>query len=113
MERERIDPIYKYVDKYIDEKLKSIKTDLQQLKDGLLRTQRHLAHLHVRVTHGETVSQLARRRLPSEFVSELTAARIKIDTPSEDPLSVADEFEEKRWADLEKKFGIKPLKVTS
>jgi hypothetical protein len=100
------------MDELVDKKLKPVTDDLQHLKTELLRTQRHLAHLNIRAIHDYTLRVLPNRRLSPQFTSELSTAFNRIDAPDEDPLSVAEQFEEKRLADLEK-MGINYFKVTS
>lgn len=103
---ETIDPAFMYT----DEKFNLLESDLKQLKTGLLRTQRALAELQIRVTHNESLrhSKIIAKSFP-QFVSEATTAFSKIKT-TEDPLAISNKFAKKRWEDLEK-LGAKPITI--
>jgi len=95
---ENIDPVYKYID-----------TNFNMLKAEILKTQRTLAKLQVRITHNESLRHAVIKKSFPQFVAETARAFSQINT-SENPLLIGDKFSEKRWEDLEK-LGIKSIRV--
>jgi septal ring factor EnvC (AmiA/AmiB activator) len=110
MGEERVDPAFSYTDANIKKLKKELTKELRNLQDSLLETQRFLAKLQVRVVHLESIFYAeAYEKARSQFVSELTAASIKIGA-SKQPLVIAEQFTKRRWVDLEK-LGIKSLRI--
>lgn len=93
---ENIDPVYKYIDE-----------NVRQLKAEILKTQRVLADLQVRVVHNESFDYSEVKGSVPKFTAEMKLAFKNIST-SENPLIVAEKFEKNRWNDL-KQLGIKRI----
>lgn len=107
MEKEHVDPAYKY----IDGKIKLIKHDLQQ---EILRTQRYIANFIITFTANDVYSTIKRlsprSSRTSQLIASASATTVKIQT-SDDPLSIANEFCDKCDKELEK-LGIKLVKLS-
>jgi len=127
MTNEHIDPIYKHVDDYIDDKLKIIKRELQTLKQAhdavaaqqsqsLLETQRFMARLSIRYVSSNVVTAARRQnsRIVQEVFTQLTAdvaaARAQADA-SKEPLVVARQFGEK-CDERAEKWGLKFIELS-
>lgn len=122
MEKEKIDPIYKYV----DDKLKLIKGELQQLKvahdavaaeqkKALLKTQQDLAHFVLLFTTQNTKNTIY-RNIPhvsdtviTQLVADASAANAKVDNSST-PLVIAIDFQNK-CEHLMDELGIELLNI--
>jgi len=85
---ENIDPIYKYIDE-----------NVKQLKAEILKTQRILAELKIRVIHNESIDYREIKESVPKFMAEVKLAFKNIST-AKNPLIVAGEFEQRRWNDL-------------
>jgi hypothetical protein len=135
MEKDRIDPAFKYTDAKVkklksetDVKVKKLEGELTKVAEGLLKeskmlektfdvlqgsilqTQRFLATLQIRVVHNESIShEEAYNKAQSRFISEVTSAFLKVKS-SEQPLAIAEEFRIKRWEDL-KNLGVETVKI--
>lgn len=122
MAAEQLDPAYKYV----DDKIKLIKREIQQLKEAhdavaaqqqsaLLRTQRFLANSNIAAIHNLSLDEVWDRRpkkyeaAKDEFGLQTADAIAKVGVSNE-PLSIADDFRHKRFTDL-KKMGIPTVKI--
>jgi hypothetical protein len=99
MAQEHVDPVYEY----IDETLKPIKRDLQQLNKSLLGTSRFLASLDINLLDRHLVEWIGRRlskstdptyRQVREFLLAHSEASKEKASHSTKPLSVAKEFRE-------------------
>ena len=102
MVQENVDPVYAYVDDNIQKLKGELSSDLINLHEELLKTQRFLAELSARTTHNESISHTeAFHKASSQFVSEITSALLEI-RASDKPLSIANNFGSKRWNDLGK-----------
>jgi len=130
MTNEHIDPIYKHVDDYIDDKLKRIKRELQQLKQAhdaiaaeqkaaILRTQLFLADFMVRSeaqsyrnligeSHHMGIS-VDTSKVVNQLVADTTRATTEIRT-SKAPLSIAVEFTTK-WQNNLKELGFPTTQI--
>ena len=119
LEKENIDPVYKYV----DDKVKLIKRELQQLKVAhdaianqhareILNTQRALAWFKISSDVGafRDIIQDQLHGNPSLFtqlIADATAAKSKLDT-SQEPFSVLLQFT-KKWSEILKNLGAEVI----
>ncbi len=127
MPNEHIDPIYKHVDDYIDDKLKIIKRELQTLKQAhdavaaqqsqlLLETQRCTAKLMIHFTATNVLTNIRRQKpnkvhdIFTQLAVDATTATSEANT-SEEPLLVASQFEDKYYERLQE-WGIKLVVIS-
>lgn len=116
MTNEHIDPIYKHVDDYIDDKLKTIKRGLQTLKEAHLEMQRSTAKLMIHFTATNVLTNVREQKpqiergIFTQLAADAAAARSQANT-SKEPLLIAKQFEEKYYEHLQK-WGIKVVDIS-
>jgi GTPase involved in cell partitioning and DNA repair len=104
MTKEQIDPVYKYV----DNKVKSIKRELRQLKQTLLIAQQMIASSKVNtdanVFHSIVVTELKNKtHISSELLANAASVKAQIGS-SEKPIDLAVGFYQK-WSERLRELG--------
>ena len=109
MANSKVDPVYEYV----DNEIRLIKAEQ---KKALLETQRFIAKFHILDVHNQSLYLLERQQPEkgkdsiAQFTADSSSAISKLDT-SDNPLSIAEKFSEKRNSEL-KQLGVKFVTVS-